>query len=679
MTRIRATAKDRPAANWSRALSTLAGGLALALLVWTLGPAIPYRGGHPLEDPAVRLGVIAALVALWAGAGLLAAARARRANERMVTALASRAEPDTLSTEAELDLVRTRVAAVLERLRGKRFGPRWGRRYVYQLPWYLVLGAPGSGKTTAVAAVTEALGASVAEGQPVPEAGGTRSCDWWFSDRAVLIDTAGRYTTQDGRGAADGRVWTGLLGLLREHRPLAPVNGVILAVSLADLAAWTPEERRIQGHIIRARLAEMRKHLGVRLPVYVVGTKSDLVAGFTAFFDVLPDDERRQVWGRTLPLDGRRGATVDEAVRETFAALLERLGERVLDRLHQEPDLRYRAAAFGFPLQFAAIEEPLRDLLSIAWGGPAEGDTAILRGLYFTSARQDGAEDAIDPLGGVFGLLPPAEPDTPADGSAPFFLDRLLPDAVLPEAGLAGEDSGRDLRRRFGRAVALAAVVAATVGLGLFWANSYRGNAALIARAADGVTRAEAALAALAAAPRSLDRVSDDDVSAVVPLLDALRDLPGGYAERDQWPPLELTGGLYQGERIGAPARAAYARALRGQFLSRLTLRLEEAMRTAWFQPEQLAPAFRAYLMVGGKLPVDRPFLIRWFASSGLASAGGAVATAPPDMAAVQAASGHLVALLELGFAPVPLDDALVSRAQEVVEQAPAGGGQVRP
>jgi type VI secretion system protein ImpL len=33
--------------------------------------------------------------------------------------------------------------------------------------------------------------------QAVRGVGGTRNCDWWFTDQAVLIDTAGRFVTQD--------------------------------------------------------------------------------------------------------------------------------------------------------------------------------------------------------------------------------------------------------------------------------------------------------------------------------------------------------------------------------------------------------------------------------------------------------------------------------------------------
>ena len=77
-----------------------------------------------------------------------------------------------------------------------------------QLPWYLIIGAPGGGKTTALLhsglrfPLAERLGRD-----PLAGTGGTRQCDWWFSQDAVFIDTAGRYTTQDSDAAADAREW----------------------------------------------------------------------------------------------------------------------------------------------------------------------------------------------------------------------------------------------------------------------------------------------------------------------------------------------------------------------------------------------------------------------------------------------------------------------------------------
>src|SRR5690606_36636947 len=122
------------------------------------------------------------------------------------------------------------------------------------------------------------LAAEMGQGA-VAGVGGTRLCDWWFTDNAVLIDTAGRYTTQDSDASVDKAGWDSFLDLLRRTRPRNPLNGVIVAISDADIAAAPRDERLAHARAIRRRVKELNEKLGTRLPVYALLTKADLLAG----------------------------------------------------------------------------------------------------------------------------------------------------------------------------------------------------------------------------------------------------------------------------------------------------------------------------------------------------------------------------------------------------------------
>ena len=76
-----------------------------------------------------------------------------------------------------------------------------------------------------------------------------------------------------------------------------------MAISLSDLAVLSEAERMAHAQAIRRRVRELQDELGVRIPVYVLFTKADLIAGFVEFFDDLGREEREQVWGMTFPLD----------------------------------------------------------------------------------------------------------------------------------------------------------------------------------------------------------------------------------------------------------------------------------------------------------------------------------------------------------------------------------------
>ena len=186
--------------------------------------------------------------------------------------------------------------------------------YLYDLPWYVIIGPPGAGKTTAL--VNSGLKFPLSRGATpaaVAGVGGTRYCDWWFTEDAVLIDTAGRYTTQDSDAKSDKKSWFSFLDLLKKNRPRQPINGVIVAISLEDLMTLSSAEIAAHADAIRARLLELHDRLKVDFPVYAVFTKADLVAGFMEFFGSLRRERAQTGLGRHVPdqrqdaQPGRRG------------------------------------------------------------------------------------------------------------------------------------------------------------------------------------------------------------------------------------------------------------------------------------------------------------------------------------------------------------------------------------
>ena len=146
----------------------------------------------------------------------------------------------------------------------------------------------------------------------------------------------------------------------------------MVVVSAADLLQQTDAQRAAHAASVRERLSELNKQLGMRFPVYVVVTKSDMLSGFSEFFDDLGRDEREQVWGVTFPHSPkttrklRTGATAPAFPGE-FRLLHRQLQDRVLQRMQQETDVRRRALIYSFPQQFAGIEGSLQRFLDDAF------------------------------------------------------------------------------------------------------------------------------------------------------------------------------------------------------------------------------------------------------------------------------------------------------------------------
>ncbi len=206
---------------------TLLGTIALALLVWILGPLVGFAGFEPLATPISRGIAIGALFGLWGMVQFISVVRSRLRNRQLMDQLAASPapapDPAKAASEEELQALRERFDAALTALKGSEIRRRLGGRWVYQLPWYLLIGPPGCGKTTALInsglrfPLAERLGQNAVQG-----VGGTRNCDWWFTDEAVLIDTAGRYTTQDSYEQVDSAAWQGFLARLKKHVRAVP-------------------------------------------------------------------------------------------------------------------------------------------------------------------------------------------------------------------------------------------------------------------------------------------------------------------------------------------------------------------------------------------------------------------------------------------------------------------------
>jgi len=343
----------------------------------------------------------------------------------------------------ELETIRARFKQAAGDLDGARFASPDGKgRAVEELPWYVMIGAPGSGKTTALlnSGLRLPLYTKGDSAPSVPGVGGTRNCDWWFTDEAVLLDTAGRYTTQESDRKADAAAWRGFLGLLRQFRPERPLNGALVTVSVMDLLLWNKSERsRFAAHV-RMRLAEMYAALNSRFPVYVLVTKVDMLAGFIEFFGDLDAAGRTQVWGTTFALD-IDPALIEAPYAAEFAALEQRLGAELLARLHEERDLQRRAAIYRFPQQFHAIGPMVGEFLAQAFGTQVNHMPLQLRGVYYTSGTQEGnpIDRVLVALARTFSLERGAAAVKPGTGKS-YFLTRLLHEVVFSEAALAVVD-----------------------------------------------------------------------------------------------------------------------------------------------------------------------------------------------------------------------------------------------
>ncbi len=517
-----------------------------------------------------------------------------------------------------------------------------------ELPWYLVIGAPGSGKTTALQESGLAF-SSMGHGiRSIRGVGGTRNCDWWFADNAILLDTAGRYTTQP----EDHGEWLKFLDLVRESRGRRALNGIIVTVSVGDLIKGDPSAIAGVVRPIRERIVEVCNRLKLVLPVYVVFSKADLIGGFKDFFAGFNRAQRDQVWGVTLAAGERRPAR--DLFSERIGGLLTALQARRTVAVAAGSRTPAQLAKLALmPGNFASLQKWFGEFIAELFAPMPLTDQPLFRGFYFTSGIQvsrPGERSAEASPGGASPMpsqeqvdsakakdmsvffLPGADALPPAseagDTRRGLFLKDLFARVIIPDRHLAGIPAPLLRRARLLRLVAVVGSLALGVLLGALLTSRHISDQRLIARAVSAGT----ALAADPAGKGAGEAVGALENARAV-MAEAIAH--GGGTGRSVIERLDPMYGARIAKSFIEPAAAKIGRDLDD-------LRRAEAKDAATY--DRIFDLFRAYQMLGGAILPDRALLERVLIDEGrwFAATGGAA----PGESEIRAAKAHL-ALIE--------------------------------
>lgn len=678
---------------------SLVGVGALCLLIWHAGPTLAIGEARPLTPIGTRIALLVAVLSLYALYGCFRLWQALRSNDDLLARfLFRKALPqEHEAAKEELRRVAAGIQAAVAALRKMRgFGRLHrmldGKRHLYELPWYMVLGSPGVGKTTVLRhsglqfplARQWGLESRTMLSDAPAE---TSHCDWWIANEAVFIDTAGRYTTQRDHAARDPAEWRGFLGLLRSHRVRAPINGVIVVLSVAELLAQGDAERSEHAALLRDRLAELRQVLGIRFPVYVIVAQIDRLRGFREYFHSLTSDSRAQPWGFTLPLAlkgrlGSRGSPAPEGeglhsrVRAEFELLQQRIEAGLHARLNEEFDVERRRRLFALPRELAGLSSRLLPLLEQVFLSSRFDDTQnreALRGVYFTSGAQAGAELPADgatllqrmrrrlaetrDVPSACASQEHADPEA-ARGQQGFFIQGVLARVIIPEAHLVRPNLRWEFRFRLMRILGHALVIVLFVWLAGALALSFGNNQRYLEAASQRTN-------ALSLQVRSLfDGLRTTDVPDA---LNAARELPSQPGLDLDDPGGAYLYGLYAAPGVLAAAGETYARLQNRTLLPAIVRRMEVVLSQRVKEGDAKAAydALRAYkllfdrsrYMKGGAAEVRDWVLGDWELSGGATAFGGRAAVVEH---AVALFSGERA--LEVDALP---DAALVRAAQD--------------
>ena len=321
-------------------------------VVWFFIPALPWWA------PAIFTGLVIAVLAVILIARRLRARRAARELEKALAAQAAEQARSRPDMQGEILQMQQEFQKAIAALKSSKIA-RGGENALYALPWHVIVGPPGAGKTTALRNSGLQFPYMSTSGGGVRGVGGTRNCDWWLTNEAVLLDTAGRWTTEE----EDRDEWLGFLDLVKKFRPQKPLNGIIAAIALDQLGGAHDEEVTALARRMRERIDEVQSRLQMSLPVYVLFTKADLVPGFVETFSDLSKQDRGQVWGFTVPL-AEPPADPGLHFQERFDELGGIIERRALKRMTDERKIETRELIHGFPQQLGSLRKACTELVS---------------------------------------------------------------------------------------------------------------------------------------------------------------------------------------------------------------------------------------------------------------------------------------------------------------------------
>ncbi|EGQ8449681.1 type VI secretion system membrane subunit TssM [Vibrio alginolyticus] len=582
----------------------LIGVAACSIFIWVVGPLIAIAGYEPLKSDFQRLVTILVLVLLWAIFNVTKQHKQKVKEDESIQTLL---EVDSLSDKeaaSEIDLMRERIEQAVKVVTKTHKG----KRSLYDLPWYVLIGPPGTGKTTVLkqSGLEFPLGDSLGS-DSIAGVGGTRHCDWWFANKAVLIDTAGRYTTQDSQEKVDSKAWHGFLGLLKKYRTQRPINGAIVTISLASVMSQTRTERSLHARAIKSRLQELKNQLGMQFPIYVLLTKMDLVAGFNEFFADLSKEEREELFGFMFPreVDDERG--VISLFNKEFHGMLERLDARMLRILETEDDLDKRALIFEFPKQLRVLQANLDEFLAEIFAQNSFEEPALIRGVFMLSSVQEGlpVDKLMNESTNGLGLnrLALAKSQT---GSHSYFVKNLFDKVIFKEQLLGTVNRHYQKQSGWMRRGVYIGCTTLLLGASALWFMSYKWNSQLIVDTNEQASHIDALIGA-----QSLD--FEADIVSAVETLDRLMTLPLGkqsnYGDADSVKRF----GLYQGDKVSQAANNAYSDALTQFFAPLLLDSLVSEMESNQQHREYLYETLKTYLMLFNPDKYQQDEVLAWF------------------------------------------------------------------
>lgn len=531
-----------------------------------------------------------------------------------------------------------------------------GRGKLFDLPWYLVIGPSGGGKSTLLTHSKLSILLSKKKKAEVEENPFKNHCQWWGTEQAVLMECNSNYFSHDKKLSTARVFWLTFLRLLQKYRR-SDLNGVIVTLSLEDILAGSGQQQKAYFQSIKKRLLDIQKKIKVDLPVYVVFTKADCLSGFNEFFDTLTQQERAQRWGISFNRQNLATAqSVVDCFDTEFDLLLKRINERLLTRLQCEQEDNRRFLIKDFPLQVESLKKQFALLVKTIAEISTFKHTTKLRGIYLTSAepKEETIDRLIAPLSKSFAVSTHVEKSKPVF-QRNFFCEDLFHDAIFKDEVFFQPQLIRaQMVNKFATPVV---VLVGCLFLGLmtsYWLGSLNEKVSAI-------NHAQEKIAQYKLLAEQADFTKADQA---LPALNMLADTLSILNATSKNPVAGMGEGKHQ--QLIYTANEAYLDVMQVFLSAQLQGAITQQMTAIKGSPTDLYSALKTYLMVGLMEHFEQPFVTHWFNQFWQQQLS-------DNKIQVEQLNNHLGNYLHKNFKPIIFNQQLVGQARNSLRQyAPA-------
>ncbi|WP_434155572.1 type VI secretion system protein [Pseudomonas sp. JZ134] len=239
----------------------------------------------------------------------------------------------------------------------------------YQLPWFLMLGSDHD---------NECLLKSW--GLTASDSNNAWFGRWWYGAEGAVLAVPGALFMHTDASSVQARLWRRLLRLILKLRANRPIDGIIWNCSSEQL--MNAELASLHGVGARRKFIEIQQYLGLNMPVYLILSGMEAVAGFTELMARLPAKAGSHPLGWTSPytvLTSWHSEWIDQAIGQTSQAITGAIMEIGALKGNIPGEL------YGLPQRLAQCHDALLSLCDPVFQGVASGEAPRLRGIYLTA------------------------------------------------------------------------------------------------------------------------------------------------------------------------------------------------------------------------------------------------------------------------------------------------------